>query len=143
MARNKYYTQEEDNRLLALAQDNKKSKLIDLGRKAVVYGICTGRTAEAIAQRIAVLLEDPEEKKPKTEAETMREQIRRLKEEKAQDQLTIEQQAMELNMLKAAIIDDAGVYKNADGSRALKLDFASIRRVVYSLYPEMIEDKLK
>lgn len=64
MARGKYYTQEEDERLLKLYNDlkgyNKKITFKDVAEKAIEYGIVSKhRNANAVAQHLKNLLDPP------------------------------------------------------------------------------------
>lgn len=52
MALNKYYTQDEDRRLLKLKEDFPKMTNKDLARKAIEYGICTGRNVNGVSRHI-------------------------------------------------------------------------------------------
>lgn len=55
MALNKYYTKEEDRRLLKLKEDFPKMSNKDLAKKAIEYGICTGRNVNGVSKHIYAL----------------------------------------------------------------------------------------
>lgn len=55
MALNKYYTQDEDHRLLKIKEDFPKMTNKDLAKKAIEYGICTGRNVNGVSKHIYAL----------------------------------------------------------------------------------------
>ena len=66
MARGKFYTQEEDKRIIEVSLDNeelvKAKKYKDIAKKVQRYGICPNRDADALSQHISRLLNpEPED----------------------------------------------------------------------------------
>lgn len=55
MALNKYYTQDEDRRLLKLKEDFPEMSNKDLAQKAIDYGICTDRNVNGVSKHIYAL----------------------------------------------------------------------------------------
>lgn len=66
MARGKFYTKEEDERIVAVCNDNEDlveaKKYKDIAKKMQKYGICPNRDADALSQHISRLLNpEPED----------------------------------------------------------------------------------
>lgn len=57
MSRGIFYTADENEKLMAVYEDNKNEQLIEIARKAQKYGICTERDERALSQHISKLLE--------------------------------------------------------------------------------------
>lgn len=55
MARGKYYTDEENAKLIALIEDNPDAKFVEISDKAQRYGICSNRNRDALAGHISEL----------------------------------------------------------------------------------------
>ena len=68
MSRGKFYTAEEDEKLMSICEDMKKDlgekiKLVDIAERAQRYGICSERNKDALAQHISVLMAPKPSKK--------------------------------------------------------------------------------
>jgi hypothetical protein len=74
MSRGKFYTSEEDEKLMSICEDMKndlgeKIKLVDIAERAQRYGICSERNKDALAQHISVLMTPKPPKKDDEEDE--------------------------------------------------------------------------
>jgi hypothetical protein len=74
MSKGIFYTDEEDKALLAVYEDasetdKKKKKYLDIVKKAQRYGICPGRTPDALSQHLSKLVNPVKEEETNDSAE--------------------------------------------------------------------------
>lgn len=124
MARGKYYTIEEDERLLKLYNDlkgyNKKITFKDVAEKAIEYGIVSKhRNANAVAQHLKNLLDPPE-----TDEENKEEQTSLFNDpERAEG----EKYRTKYEGLLSAVIDEATLYEGP-AFKALRYNYQAISK---------------
>ena len=137
MARGKFYTEEEDKRIMAVCDDNPGMPNADLAEKVKKYGICANRDVNALARHIARILQ------PKTEDEIITEEdmqkdtdVQLLIVEKERDELKRKYEAV-----CSAVIGSAELFDN--NNNALKLNFRSIIAWMYKEEPERANARIE
>lgn len=150
MARNKFYTPDEDARLLRLVEDNPQKKYIDIARLAIAYGSCSGRNESAIASHISRLL-NPVESTGEPIKEANDEQLKMidlspLEEENRTLRLQIEY--LEVIQRKYDALVDALINRARSGGVNssgpwVYLNFTTINALLRELEPEMMVNKIQ
>lgn len=131
MSRGPFYSNEEDQALFALYEDNQKMKKRDLAKKAQRYGICVERNVDALAQHISILVSPPSEDDSSSNDDV---DITTFIFEKKYKDLKSKYES-----LMQTIIDKATLFENG----GICFDYKAIWRWIYLNEPERIALRLE